>query len=1004
VAVASCDQNSEFLTGCLNNAGVYLTTRYEEQGSKTADLEESVDVTRQAVNLAPFDYSDRIPVLCNFGNRLLCLYDLNRRQEDLEEAIGIVRQILDTKGISVLQQARWSVTLSKCLGSRHDRSQDRGDLDDAIAAARRAIETLPQDHPDRADQIYRLSFRLARRYERVGDHQSIAEGVDTARQAVALKPSDLKLWASGLDNLSVWLGRLYERTGEMENIEEAIEMSHHALKYPSCELEHHADRLSNLGLWLRRRYERTREIRDLEESIDTIRQALMLHTSSDSPESIPMINLSISLHQRYVRNGDVKDLDEAVHMARRALETTPPNHQDHATGLNILGACLESSYTRIRKLEVLQESICVARQALQSTSRHHIHWTSYMTNLSRKLKCRYDRVGEIEDLQECIDLTRQAVISTPQNHSDRASRLNDLGSWLFRRYKRIKEPKDLEEVSNCYLGAFDCIMANNLERVRAASLFLCISVLAGKTTEAVRLGRGALALLPIVHTRTLDRSDQQFVLSQFAGIASNLCALLLSEDRVSEAFESLEHGRAVIIRRLLDDKSDLSHLSQYHPKLSQRYQDIVADINMSSIHTTCDTTEGNLLRRRKAAADLEACLNDIRAIPGHERFALGQTVAEMQRDMGDGYVVTVNISPLGSNAIVLAKNSLQVISLPATTADDASRWINTDWRIRRGRYAEGISKNVKFLEYLTWLWRGCVVHILDYISSLIEGSSRIIPRVWWVGCGLASSMPFHAAGIHSPGSQENALSRVISSYTPSFKALEYARSKIKRIQREASDHSQMLIAAMPETPKGANDEHRFRPLDGVLAEKDQIVGIVSPHVITDVCVAPNVDSILDQLKTCKMAHFACHGTSDPTDPHNSGLVLQRVASDGTVEQGLLSVYRISQLQLRHAELAYLSACSTAENKGYLLQDEVIHIVSGFQVAGFPHVVGSLWPAGDEQCVQVARAFYSLLLKDDTGLYLDGGQVALALHKAVMALRVEEMTTPLSWAQFVHFGA
>jgi CHAT domain-containing protein len=153
-----------------------------------------------------------------------------------------------------------------------------------------------------------------------------------------------------------------------------------------------------------------------------------------------------------------------------------------------------------------------------------------------------------------------------------------------------------------------------------------------------------------------------------------------------------------------------------------------------------------------------------------------------------------------------------------------------------------------------------------------------------------------------------------------------------------------------------------------------------------------------------MAHFACHGMSNPTDPSSSGLVLQRVATDGTLEQDHLSVYRISQLRLRHAQIAYLSACSTAENKAARLQDEVIHIVSGFQVAGFPHVIGSLWPAGDNECVEVASGFYSSLFRHEGVPELESRRVAWALQEAVMVVRAKDMDMPLNWAQFVHFGA
>jgi len=193
-------------------------------------------------------------------------------------------------------------------------------------------------------------------------------------------------------------------------------------------------------------------------------------------------------------------------------------------------------------------------------------------------------------------------------------------------------------------------------------------------------------------------------------------------------------------------------------------------------------------------------------------------------------------------------------------------------------------------------------------------------------------------------------------------------------------------------------------LKGVLDEKDEIVRTVSPYMSVDVRLTPDADTVLRQLESCRIAHFACHGISDPIDPSNSGLVLQRGASDGPQDQDHLSVHRISRLRLRHAQIAYLSACSTAENKNVRLRDEVIHIVSGFQVAGFPHVIGSMWPAGDNECVQVASRFYSSLFGCKVGPETGVRQVAQALQDAVMVVRAQNMDMPLDWAQFVHFGA
>lgn len=265
-------------------------------------------------------------------------------------------------------------------------------------------------------------------------------------------------------------------------------------------------------------------------------------------------------------------------------------------------------------------------------------------------------------------------------------------------------------------------------------------------------------------------------------------------------------------------------------------------------------------------------------------------------------------------------------------------------------------------------------------------------------------MPFYAVGVHAHRCLENAISRVLSSYTPLVKALGHSRSQTKYAYSDEPLRNQMLITLMLETPRGANDEIGFSRLDGVLKEKKRIFRIVSLYVKPVVCTTPDATSVLSQLETCRMAHFACHGMSNLTDPSSSGLVLQRLACDGTLEQDHLSVSRISYLRLKHAQIAYLSACSTAENKAARLRDEVIHIVSGFQVAGFPHVIGSLWPARDDECVEVASGFYSSLFRHEGILELDSRQVALALREAVMAVRAEDMDMPLNWAQFVHFGA
>jgi CHAT domain-containing protein len=160
----------------------------------------------------------------------------------------------------------------------------------------------------------------------------------------------------------------------------------------------------------------------------------------------------------------------------------------------------------------------------------------------------------------------------------------------------------------------------------------------------------------------------------------------------------------------------------------------------------------------------------------------------------------------------------------------------------------------------------------------------------------------------------------------------------------------------------------------------------------------------EQLKPCQIFHFAGHGVSDPADPSKSCLMFQIYKENGaSLIQGLFSVEDISRMHLPWAELAKLSACSTAENSTVLLADEVIHIVSGFQVTGFPSVIGSMWPSADQIYIEVARLFYQNLREEGESVIVNG-TVAKAIHSAIINIRHTWWMGPLLWAQYIHFGA
>jgi CHAT domain-containing protein len=98
----------------------------------------------------------------------------------------------------------------------------------------------------------------------------------------------------------------------------------------------------------------------------------------------------------------------------------------------------------------------------------------------------------------------------------------------------------------------------------------------------------------------------------------------------------------------------------------------------------------------------------------------------------------------------------------------------------------------------------------------------------------------------------------------------------------------------------------------------------------------------------------------------------------------LSVATLLEMNLRKNSpfLAYLSACGTGRINDDKFVDESVHLISACQLAGFRHVIGTLWEVNDEFCVDMARNTYQAMR--------DGGMtdesVSSGLHKATRELR------------------
>ena len=267
-------------------------------------------------------------------------------------------------------------------------------------------------------------------------------------------------------------------------------------------------------------------------------------------------------------------------------------------------------------------------------------------------------------------------------------------------------------------------------------------------------------------------------------------------------------------------------------------------------------------------------------------------------------------------------------------------------------------------------------------------------RIHWIGVGILSAFPFHAAG-HGAGSPTmNTMSHVVSSSASTLKTLSLAEQKLPTLDQPGN---KLLIVQMPL-------EDKFTGRDLAKVEGNRIRESARQYgVKVKRMKSPSVFEVLDKLPECTMAHFACHGNAAPYDPFESWLELEgSISQDGDgaqTENNRLTAQRVASVKTERSQIAYLSICHGAKNKVKDLLDEGIHLAGAFQDAGFPHVIASLWEADNDLSVVIAEEFYRSLFA--TGK-IGNATIASALHNAIRVARIQ-YDYPLSWAVMVHFG-
>ncbi|MFD0356656.1 CHAT domain-containing protein [Streptomyces sp. NPDC127110] len=1008
----------------LSRLGEALQARFTRHGDP-ADLDEAIFAGRRAMDGVPAGRPRPARLLFDLGTALRTRFKRAGRPDDLLEAVGLLQRAVEGTAPGDKNEYVYRAAFVAVLGERTAQAGDEAAREAEIAGNRQVVAGLSAGDPNGEVFQANLGRLLFARFERLGDAADLEASVETLRQAVAVADGTGDLF--GNDQTRVHLGMaliaVFRRTGDITALDEALGIGH-AIALASVRGDDPGppkasfvfkpddprqsrmdpvdgpDSRATLTLVLAdaltTRYEQTGDLADLDDAVVLATTALGLLADTDVTRRMRATYQLAAIHSlRHLRHRDGADLDRAVELSESAITMLRLDDPNRSTALSNLVVLLVRRFAITRSTADISRAVQAAEEALEAASGGTpAHRARALTTLAHALLGRYDGLGAADDLARAVDLARAAAERGSEDEAEGVERLYVLMVALRARHDRSKDAADLAEAVE---------LARRVLRVEPSSpsrRFECVhdctswAARSGAWAQAAELYAACVELMPRMASADRHPDTRQYWLSRCAQLTQRAAASALNAGDPQAAAVMLERGRGVLLSHTLDLRESLADLRAYDADLADRFEQLRRRLDDAPLLGTGvvprlyapdpgQAAENGLgLQRRRLLQEFDEVLAEIRSRPGFDQYLRPAQWADLIAQAGPGPVVVPNISEYRSDALIIDGAGVRVVELPHATPEalqyaagsmySALARSGTAWR-ERDRDAQMRAQS-EIGAVLAWLWDAItepVLRALDITGPPAPGSGSW-PRVWWVPTGLLNLLPLHAA----QRGDQSALDRVICSYTPTFRALRVARGR-----PSARRPPRILAVSMPDTP-GAPP----LPFAGqeAVALAGRVGGIVTLH-------GPRAtrERVRAELPEHTWAHFACHGLSDPVDPVGGRLLLH------DHQARPFGIGEIAGLHLENAELAYLSACETARAADGLA-DEAVHFGSAFQLAGYRHVVATLWAIRDDVGAELADRFYGHLLDDRA-------DPAAALHGACRRLRERFGSFPALWASHIHIG-
>ncbi|MCD0449688.1 CHAT domain-containing protein [Actinocorallia sp. API 0066] len=853
-------------------------------------------------------------------------------------------------------------------------------LDEAVTLAREAVAVSGAAHPESVPEaLASLAYVLHAACVRDFKEESLTEALAVARAAVAAAPDS----ARARNNLSSLLRLAHVRTGDAARLDEAVEQLRHAVARTP---DGHVDRafyLMNLATGLLTRHDHEEDGFALAEAQELT--AEVMRTLTEDAQHAPNI-LSTFCHLHYAlfeRHRDAALLASAIGAARWALGRVPDGDFRRPAVNNALAVLLTRQAELYGDPAPLVEAERLLVAVTGSPGTDPALTGPLFANLCATRLRLAERTGETAPLLAAEDSARRALADAPDAGEHRTSYLALLGGVLVLVHGRTGRPGALPEARALFAAVGADPDADPVSRFTAACGFADVAAAGPDPDAAVRAYGEAADLLSSLAPLAMGWTDRRMRLRHLSGLGARAARAALRAGDPRRAVELLERTRGVLLADGHDLREDLAALDERLPEAAAAYRALRVRTRLldsaeplAAGPAADGTAQAPGERARRERAELRDAwaelLGRVRAAPGFADFLRPPSFARLIALLDDVPVVMLVAGDDGGHALVVSREGVETLPLPALTGEAVEAEANALRAAVWSRSAEALA------DRLRWTWDAAVGPVLDALDARPPAGPGP-RRVRWCPVGNVAYLPLHAAG-HPGDARRSALDRAVSSAVPTLRMLGEV------LGREPVAAPGVLVVAQPETPGAA-------PLRGVAREAEAISRLVPDARCLRGAEATRA-AVLAEVARHPVGHFACHGVGDDLSGPSRLLLHDHLAEPLTVEA-------LARLRL-HADLAFLSACSSTDPvRGEV--DESLHITGGFLTAGYRQVVGTLWPVADVPAALLAIAFYRDLTHGGTRPP-ETARAAYALREAVLKAREEDPGNPFTWAAYLHVGA